>query len=285
MRRVRSRGFGLLLTLFGMGFLVLTLGTGIDISHIYLVQNELQSAIDEIALSAARELDGTGRGLERARNVAQWGRAAPDREDWFAFSTDHLTALQAEFALIPEGPWSAAPRDAENFRFVRVSATADARLFFLPMLPAGKTNQQIAVLSTAGQQRAERTGRTDAAYLTPAVDPDLPDFGFTLDQTQPLSLQRQGKCPEILEARFRLDSDTTSSTYEEYGHFGNGQRVVFAAVTDRDAEPVGYATLLVMPDILGSGRCEAAYAGNAPVRNAARNGAGEPGLYEVRLYQ
>ncbi len=269
-----------------MGFVVLTLGAGIDFSHIYLVRNELQAEIDEIALRAARELDGTAAGFERSRRTALW-EPGPDRDAFFAFSTDRLVSIGMEYSQSLDQPWKANPENGRGYRFVQVTASAEVRLFFLPMLPAAKTKQTVVVRAVAGQHRAETDDARHLAYATVAEDGSDADFGFVPGEMRPLILLRDGPCEQALAARFRHDTDTISRTYQQYSISGNGQRVVFAAVTrlERASTAAGYGTFLIQPGIVEGGPCQAAYVGNAPVRNAARNGAGGPGLYEVRLHQ
>jgi hypothetical protein len=273
-------GFGLVLTLFGMALAVLTLGAGIDLSHISLVRNELQGAVDEVALSAARELDGTWHGLERARRIAE--RTERDRQRWFAFSTDRVSELTVGFATAQHGPWEKSPKPARGYRFVRIAATAEARLFFMPMVPGAPRNQNVAVQSVAGQHRLVAR-EPDHSLLTVAVaGPVQPGAKVTITSVDPAG------CAASLKARLQHDTDSLSVTYEDYVARGNGQRILAASVpaaADRPETPRRYLTLLVQPANVEAGECAAACVGDAPVLTAKVNGAGPPGLYEVRLFR
>ena len=87
--------------------------------------------------------------------------------------------------------------------------------------------------------------------------------------------------------RLQHDTDSLSVAYEDYVARGNGQRLLAASVPEEDRAQTSsrYVTLLVQPDYVKAGECAAAYVGDAPVLTARVNGAGPPGLYEVRLFR
>ncbi len=279
-RRSQS-GFGLLLTLVAMGVTVLTLGAGIDFSHIYLVQGELQAMADEVALNAARELDGTAEGLERARSAGARRRHC----EWFSVSTDEVNDLRFRFRTDPEAAWQVSPAQASGQRFVEVAVAAKAKLFFLPIVPTAPAAQRVVVHSIAGQVRLGPGRRTVLRYSIVAPEATAAGFGFAPGQPVPIQAESAGKCGAALAVLLRHDTDAAADDYSRYIRQGNGQRILTAEVKSQNsaAGSLGYATLLVPADASVTGECTGIYVGSSPVLNASRNGAGPSGLYEVRL--
>src|SRR3990172_3072705 len=73
-RRMRNRrgerGSVLVLSAVGMLSLILAVGLGVDISHLYLAKNELQNAADASALAGASGLNFGSSGITEATNRA-----------------------------------------------------------------------------------------------------------------------------------------------------------------------------------------------------------------------
>ena len=274
-RSRRERGFGLLLSLLAMGVLVLMMGAGIDAGHVLIVRDRLQAAADEAALAAARELDGTPGGVLRARRRAREALAVLER----AFGTE--TEAAVAFAESAGGPWRVSAVEKPQVRFVRVRVEAAAQLFFLPMIPEIPHTQAVAAVAVAGQMPAGAGADVDAGFRVRAPDVAAPAFGFAGGRAYECEAPPAGKCVPMLERRLFSDTDPLSRDYAAYAERGNGERVIVAAVLGTDGEQVGYATFLVPPAPIE--RCELFYAGAAPLAGVRRNGAGEPGLYEVRL--
>ncbi len=148
-------------------------------------------------------------------------------------------------------------------------------MFFLPMWPGMAQNQRVTASAIAGQE-ISRDSRRDFAELI--VDP--PAAGFEMDRSYPVKTVGDSECEQALERRFFQDTDMAATEYHSYRASGNGRRVMVARV---NASTGTYVTMLVQRD---SGKsCSATYAGDAPVIGAAMNGAGSPGLYEVRLFR
>ena len=270
-------GFGLLLTLFAMGVMILTLGSAIDFSHIYLVQGELQALADELALRAAGKLDGTREGVARAEGAIREALAGDQRAEWLTLSTDDLRDVQPEFAAAAEGPWQDSPGSADGLRFVRVTANAGAQLFFLPMLPKMPASQRVVVRAVAGQSPRSEYKNEGIGWTVDAAGSALaPGASYRVRSAEAAS------CERAFSTRYLQDTDTATSSYTEYLRTGNGRRVLIARVNGSEDGEAAYATLLLQRD---SGEtCAATYVGSAPVLGAGRNGPGPPGLYELRLY-
>lgn len=67
--RRRQAGAVILTVCFMLLFLLGFIGYALDFGRAFIVKTELQSAVDSCALSAARELDGTGDAIARARSA------------------------------------------------------------------------------------------------------------------------------------------------------------------------------------------------------------------------
>lgn len=90
-----------------------------------------------------------------------------------------------------------------------------------------------------------------------------------------------------MEERFGQDTDTSAASYAAYD--GNGRRLLTVAVNDHTdpGRVIGFALFFMPPQACGtknSDPCCAEYVGPA-VAGSRRAGAGEAGLYTVRLFQ
>lgn len=270
------RGFGLLLTLLAMGAAVLMLGAGIDIGHVVVVRDRVQAVADEAALAAARELDGTPGGVSRARRRAREALEALGRTLETA-----PAATEVAFAESVEGPWVVSAVERPRVRFVRVRVEAQARLFFLPLIPETPRAQAVTVRAVAGQTPAGAGAAVDAEFRVRAPEAEGAQFGFAAGRLYECEEPSAGECVRLLERRLLSDTDPLSRDYAAYAERGNGERVILAEVIKAEGIRAGYATFLVPPAPIEG--CALIYAGAAPLAGVRRNGAGGPGLYEVRL--
>jgi len=254
----KQRGFGLILTLFAMAVTVMTLGTAIDLSHIYLVKHELQTIADEIALSAARELDGSWEGLERAKR-AVGGESAEKRQEWLSFSTDEVAELRMRFRSQPDAEWDEFPLTGAGQRFVEVTLASEARMFFLPMAPGMPGAQRVVARSVAGQALLAKSEIPALEFSAEATSPAAPEYGFEPGRSYALHTRSITGCADALASIGQRDTDRSTDEW--------------------------IAAFLIRASQTGGGPCAVAFVGASPVLNARRNGAGPQGAYEVRLIQ
>ena len=129
-----KNGFVLIVTCIVLVILMALAGLAIDIGRMYVIKSELQAFTDAAALSAAVQLDGSAAGLARARQAPAQLTAGPNAMKW-DLGTQTVTEIASSFAQGDAAPdpnsWQTDPRDAANYRFVRVVATAPAPLIFL----------------------------------------------------------------------------------------------------------------------------------------------------------
>jgi uncharacterized membrane protein len=128
-------------------------GLGVDIGRMYVIRAELQSFTDAAALSAALELNGTKSGLARARAGAERLADGPHAMRW-DMGTQPIANIATSFAIGSGTPdkesWQEQPKQAGDFRFVRVVATAQAPVIFLRIFqPLSATN--VAAASVAAK--------------------------------------------------------------------------------------------------------------------------------------
>ncbi len=126
-------------------------GLAIDIGRMYVIRAELQSFTDAAALSAALELNGTDSGIARARTGA--GRLAngPHAMRW-DMGTQPITNIVTSFSS-DQATWQEQPKQAANFRFVRVIASQPAPVIFLRIFQP-LTSTTVAAASVAAKTDA-----------------------------------------------------------------------------------------------------------------------------------
>jgi len=122
-----ERGSILATSALGMLSLLLAVGLGVDISHLYLAKNELQNAADAAALAGASGLDFQPSGINRAVN-----RAVDELKNRYEFDNDELVfdpnnvRFAANLSDFDSGPgFNAAAASsvaiAPTIRFVKVT--------------------------------------------------------------------------------------------------------------------------------------------------------------------
>jgi Flp pilus assembly protein TadG len=187
----RRRGFVLLTSAIAMIGLLLLVGLATDVGRVFVARNELQVFVDEAAIAATFELDGTTAGLARARDAAAAGPGtAPNR---WNFGTQAVTSVSTQFSTAPNGPFEDAPAIGTNYRFIKVRATAATTLYFLPLAPGIPDSQSIAVSAIAGQTPMSALGNGLCPFSPTAHDPNAADFGFTSGQLYTLRWAPSGQ--------------------------------------------------------------------------------------------
>ncbi|MBA2705261.1 MAG: Tad domain-containing protein [Blastocatellia bacterium] len=119
-RRKGERGSILAVSAIGMLSLLLAVGLGVDISHLYLAKNELQNAADAAALAGASGLNFDASGITIAAN-----RAVQEMNK-YDFNQQAVSFPRANvlFAKNLDGPYmseASAMATASGIRFVQVS--------------------------------------------------------------------------------------------------------------------------------------------------------------------
>jgi uncharacterized membrane protein len=148
----RSRkGFVLIVTAISMTLMLGLAGLAIDIGRMYVIRAELQSFTDAAALSAALELNGTNSGLARARTGAGQWATGPHAMRW-DMGTQPIANIATSFS--PDNrTWQEQPKQAGDFKFVRVVATAPAPVIFMRIFQP-LTSTTVAAASVAAKTEA-----------------------------------------------------------------------------------------------------------------------------------
>ncbi len=174
-----QRGYALLVTAGGAICLIAMLGLSVDLGRIYIVRNEAQAYADSAAMKAALELDGTLVGLTRARN------AVAEATNRWHMGNSRFTGTQVAFAATATGTWSTNPGSGTGLMFVRVQATTDPPLYFMPIV--GQSSRSV-VKATAIAGQIPKTGFSEGSFpFSPiAHDASDPNFGLTKGQVYTL---------------------------------------------------------------------------------------------------
>lgn len=141
MRCRSKKGFVLIAACIVLAILLGLAGLGIDIGRMYVIESELQAFSDAAALNAALQLDGTERGIARAREAASVLATGPHAMKW-DMGSQPINDITVRF---PQG----------NSRYVRVVVSAPAPIIFLRALPAGKAGYSTVAVSSVAAKTAE----------------------------------------------------------------------------------------------------------------------------------
>lgn len=182
----------------------------VDMGRLYLIQGELQTAADAMALAGASRLIGTEVSTTDAADSARQAIATTggrgNRYDFGGItigeSTGFLTSVaeDPEFfdtaaAAVGEDEGAAgAPTTGAGARYARFTIRADAPLLFFGLLSvAFERKTQIAVRSTAGRSAPLCTACGIAPIAVAALSTDdTTDYGFALGTRYTLGYQCTG---------------------------------------------------------------------------------------------
>jgi Flp pilus assembly protein TadG len=110
-----QRGFILIAMSVSMFLLLAVVGMAFDLGRVYIARNEAQIFADAASMAAAKQLDGTAAGLERARAAVT---ALPDR---WNLGTEEFKGVVVEFSA--DGTqWDTQPKNLATLRYARVTA-------------------------------------------------------------------------------------------------------------------------------------------------------------------
>jgi len=115
LRPNRQKGFILIAMSVCMFLLLAVVGMAFDMGRVYIARNEAQIFADAAAMAAAKQLDGTVAGLDRARAAVA---VMPNR---WNLGTESFTGVVTEFSTDGQ-QWDAKPKDVAGLHFARVTA-------------------------------------------------------------------------------------------------------------------------------------------------------------------
>lgn len=140
----RQKGFILIAMSVSMFLLLAVVGMAFDLGRVYIARNEAQVFADAASMAAAKQLDGTATGLDRARAAVT---ALPNR---WNLGTESFSGVVTEFSTDNQH-WETEPKDVTALRYARVTAPDNhVEIMFLRAVggPANFTVPARAVAST-----------------------------------------------------------------------------------------------------------------------------------------
>ena len=148
-------------------------GVAVDMGRMYIAKNEAQAYVDSAALAAVLELDGTGNGLQRARNDV-----AANLNKW-NLGNSSFSGTTTEFSLTSIGPWSVTPVTPVGVRFVRVTTGVNVPLNFVRVVTT-HTKSFVRAEAVAGQELRFSLDEGLCPFSPYAHDPNSPPhFGLS----------------------------------------------------------------------------------------------------------
>ena len=168
-----------LIPLFGM------LGLAMDGGRMFIVRNEIQAFADASALAAVASLDGTRNGVDAANAIALVGPQGNTTPNAYDFGTAVVSGVTTAYATSFSGTYdslaTASGPATNSYRFIRVAASAQVPLYFLPVINGIPTRAPLSATAIAGQQPQSSAG--DGGLAPFVVDAhnaaDTKNFGLT----------------------------------------------------------------------------------------------------------
>jgi Flp pilus assembly protein TadG len=157
--RKNERGNVLAYTVLSVLFLFLAVGLGADLSHLYLVRNELQNAADSAALAGASALlmpkdERIPTAMQRALDTLNKNKYNFNSQEFEEVMQRAEQGTLVTFAVNLDGDYYPAATAAgmDNIRFVKVNTpTVDVNIFFsIPVLGFARN---MTATATAGLSR------------------------------------------------------------------------------------------------------------------------------------
>jgi Flp pilus assembly protein TadG len=170
-----ERGFTLMTAGVCAVVIVGVLGLAVDLGRIFVARGEGQTFADSAALAAVLELDGTGTGLDRAREKVA------SNINRFQLGSRGADAVVTEFSTSAAGPWSTNPASAVDVRFIRVQPRSDVSSYFVQVF-GGSSLTGVRAPAVAGAI-AKDTFREGSFPFSPLAHSAVgPDFGLVPGQ-------------------------------------------------------------------------------------------------------
>jgi hypothetical protein len=154
----------------------------------FIAKGELQTFTDSSALAAVRWLDGTQTGVQNAHSTAvagPLGSTVPNKINFDSELVDaaNITDTYARsFTDNYQNYNSASGPPTNSWMFIKVTASATARTYFMQVIPGVASQMTVNALSIAGYRE------TDYNYAGGGLEPfapaahdvhDVANFGFT----------------------------------------------------------------------------------------------------------
>jgi Flp pilus assembly protein TadG len=136
--------------------LLAAVGLAVDLGRMFVVRSELQAFSDAAAMAAVHLLDGTQSGIQNAHTLATQGPLGASLPNATNFGTISVSTATDTYATTFGGTYdsyaTATTSSTNQYRFVKVAASADVSLYFLRVLPGIASPATVRSSATAGQQ-------------------------------------------------------------------------------------------------------------------------------------
>jgi hypothetical protein len=160
-------------------------GLAIDVGRIFVYKNELQTFADNSAMAAIAKMNGTQAGVQSANAMALTGPDGASLANKVNFDSTTISTVTPTYATTFAGTYdsyaTASTPATNTYRFLKVVASANVPLNFLPVLPNIATAYTVSATATAGQMA--ESSLTDGGMLPFAPDAinqsDTTNFGMT----------------------------------------------------------------------------------------------------------
>jgi hypothetical protein len=187
----RERGIALIATAASLIAIVGIAGVSVDLGRMYIAKSELMAYTDAASVAAALQLDGTAAGITRAQNAAAGMASGANAMGW-DFASKPVAGATLQFAMgfanTPNAPdpatWAANPPDPSDYRFVKVTASANVPLTFMQafqLFQSGSSTGLSAVAASSVAAQALVTNFPQGLLpFSPIAPSNVPDnFGMT----------------------------------------------------------------------------------------------------------
>jgi len=184
-RKRGERGFSLVLLSVSLVVMIGMLGLAVDAGRMFICKNELQTFVDASAMAAIAHMDGTKAGVAAANSMATAGPMGSTTPNGYNFGTSIISTVTNTYATTYAGTYDSAATAGSpatnNYRFIRVTASASVPLNFLPVLPGISTTATVTASATAGQNPTSTIANGGLLPFAPDAhnQSDHQNFGLT----------------------------------------------------------------------------------------------------------
>jgi len=206
--RSSERGFSLVLIGLALFVMIGMVGLAIDVGRMFVYKSELQAFVDNAAMAAITKMDGTQTGVQAANALALTGPDGSSLANKVNFDSTTISAVTTGYATSFGGAYdsyaTASSASTNNYRFLKVTATQNVALTFLPVLPGISTQYAVSATAVSGQKAT--SSLTNGGLLPFAPDAhdqaDTTNFGLTPGQSYTLKWPNSGNSPCAGDAGF-----------------------------------------------------------------------------------
>jgi len=177
------------------------LGLAIDIGRMFVYKTELQAFADNAAMAAIAKMDGTQTGVQGANATALTGPDGATLANKVNFDSTTISTVTTSYATSFSGTYdsyaTASSPATNNYRFLKVTASSNVSLTFLPVLPGISSLYTISASAVSGQQATSTLSNGGLLPFAPDAhdQADTTNFGLVPGQSYTLKWPNNGPSP------------------------------------------------------------------------------------------